>query len=854
MSNINKDNIISESTYNKIIESIRNNENSPDGKLEIEVRFGKFHEHKKDFGNMEFKSNIDIRAFTRLKEQMNKIVKPIISETIDRSYYKYGNYRVNRTKEIYTSDITNNIKYKTIKENKSTFDIYDYDIRVSISTEKNIKEDEPEIELAVYTREKNRYSYYLLNNLYRLDLTQVKIKQVKNRDIITYINHEIELEILNSTFDKKNFITLVELILNNINNSHILYSSTEKSDILNKIRILLPNEYGDTKTFVPEGIDQKGINYNIRKSYIGSLNPKSLSQSRALKARDLVVGGIIPNIKKKRSENNTLKNILNSSEEGVTYTATIKADGVRKLMFIDERGIYFAMAPMELNKILSKHKYNGYNSTIIEGELVKANNKSPKELKDKKYIFLMYDILCINGDTTVRNIPIAKRVKELEKIENNFEIEGLKLFVKKYHYINSSDDFYRVNKLIFDEMDELWYDNDGIIYTPTTGYLPDLLKISVENLDINRRLSYFPDIIKWKPINMLSIDFGIMYVNINGNIKIRLYVGRKEIFKGSELYKFDQDTGIDETGLLNLPEETVVEMKWNKILKKFQIIKSRDDKVYPNSTSAALSNWDSIHNEITEDFLKGDIPMLMFRNHNKEKNKIFKYIEPNNNNKTAICIGSGRGGDIIKMKNAGFTKILFVEPDAKNREILYERLKDVDINYKVLPAMGQEVERIFNETFNFFDGYKVDSIFYMLSLSFFFDTPESIRSIASLAVNCLKDDGYLASLTIDGFKLNKLFNDTNMYVYLEGGVKKLNLKQFDIRYLNEGNKIYFHIPNTIVTEQYEYLTNLKGLTEYLKTFNIKLIAKGDTTDEKMMNNEELLVNSLYTWIIYKKFV
>ena len=644
-------------------------------------------------------------------------------------------------------------------------------------------------------------------------------------------------------------MTLVEHLFNKVIDTYLFYRANEKDDILNKIIILLPNEYGNNKTSVPEAIDQRGITTNLKKSFIGSLDPKSLSQSRALKASDLVSGGIIQKDKEVKTENRTLIDEMNKftdGKEGISYTATIKADGVRKLMFIDKSGIYFAMAPTELSKILPKHNHNTYNNTIIEGELIKVNERAPVDMKKNKFIFLMYDVLCIRGDNNIRNESLGKRVEQLEMIENNFKIDGLKLIVKKYHYINSSNDFYKVNRIILDEVRELWYNTDGIIYTPTIKYVPDLLKVPNENMD--RDLTKYPDILKWKPIDMLTIDFGITY----RDGRIRLYTGKGDIFRGSDMYPFDQDTGIDEMRLKNLPEGTVVEMKWSKVLKKFQLVKSREDKVYPNSYVTALSNWDSIHKEIQEEVLTGDVPMLMFRNHNRIKREIFKYIEPYNREKTAICIGSGRGGDVIKMRDEGFTKILFVEPNEKNREVLFERLNGVGISYKVISATGQEVEKIFDETSTFFDGYKVDAIFYMLSLSFFFDTPESIKSIATLCINCLKDDGYLASLTIDGFKLKSMFNDKNMYSYLENGVKKLNLEQFDIRYLNEGNKIYFNIPNTIVEEQYEYLTNLKGLTEYLNMFNIKMVARGDTTDEKMMNNEELIVNELYTWMIYKK--
>ena len=72
--------------------------------------------------------------------------------------------------------------------------------------------------------------------------------------------------------------------------------------------------------------------------------------------------------------------------------------------------------------------------------------------------------------------------------------------------------------------------------------------------------------------------------------------------------------------------------------------------------------------------------------------------------------------------------------------------------------------------------------------------------------------------------------------------KKAKLTQFNLRLY--GNKILNNL-------QEEYLTNLKGLTDYFEQINIKLVAADNTTKEKLLNSEEFVYNQLFTWIIYR---
>ena len=117
---------------------------------------------------------------------------------------------------------------------------------------------------------------------------------------------------------------------------------------------------------------------------------------------------------------------------------------------------------------------------------------------------------------------------------------------------------------------------------------------------------------------------------------------------------------------------------------------------------------------------------LVFKNHNLLKNECYQTIANSfkKRDKTLLCIGSGKGGDVNKWSKYGFTKVLCVEPNEDNREELESRLKiNGKITSKILPNYGQDFNVIFDECKKFFNGLKVDAIVYMLSLSFFFYKP-----------------------------------------------------------------------------------------------------------------------------------
>mgnify|MGYP001123700687 FL=1 len=545
--------IISVDELNFIEKVINNHRND---NIELEIRFGCYNKSG-------FKSSVSRRLFTKFKNELdsrvksgkttkavnsNKFVGPTITESKDTFYD--NNIR-------HTVETNTNIEYTIVKQIINKLDIVDYNLRLTVSTENRVNKPDTR---PIFTRTKTRWSYIL--SFLRIDLTKV----INNGEI----SYEVEFENLKpKNFNKKEFQALVEYCYKIYHETFNIYKEDERNNVLNNMAVLLPISPKDLQSAslglpVAGEINKKIPQLKFRKNKIEF---KSLAQGRSLKEQDLVSGGIVP------LERKQLTTAIEQPKQGIVYTGTIKADGIRKLLYISDTGMYFVMAETDVNKITPGTVKTLIN-TIIEGEYI----EKPKIATGIQ--FLMYDLLCLNGDYTVRDIRLEDRIKRLKDIESQLSnVNGLYAKTKDFFYINTVSDFFENNKIMLNT--KPWFNTDGIIYTPTSKYNSEL------NIDrkFDRDLTKNPDLVKWKPLDLISIDFAISHQMVNGVQKVRLYTLDNRnlvLFTGSELYPFDNDTDIEQDDLINEQEGTIVEMQY--INGKFRKMRVRDDKIYPNSS------------------------------------------------------------------------------------------------------------------------------------------------------------------------------------------------------------------------------------------------------------------------------
>lgn len=393
---------------------------------------------------------------------------------------------------------------------KCLFDFDDYNFRISQQIETLYNKSDGKVNdiLTQWSSTKKIFRYmkrFVFKNNKIPFLIHMSIVKMSNSSdkVNSYINirdsdvfnsneiYEIEIECINSQISiskKTNFTDIILLlkqsikyILIGLQQSNYPITLTEKNDVIMQYLKLVKKEKPSLLKYSP-------------KDFIG---PSSLTLQK------------INCIKKTE-----IYNISNIREN---YTVTDKADGLRKLLFINDKGfIYLITTNLEIQFTGYINKITDLNNTIIDGEHI---------LHDKKMnyinLYMAFDIYYIknknvtsmplisNGDEKVssRLELLTKLVKEikLENITAN-KITDFKINVKTFYkndniFIACNSLLDKINKGLFE------YETDGIIFTPSnTGVASNKLGIDAPDFKVTWKDSF-----KWKPSEFNTIDFLVKF-------------------------------------------------------------------------------------------------------------------------------------------------------------------------------------------------------------------------------------------------------------------------------------------------------------------------------------------------------
>ena len=361
-------------------------------------------------------------------------------------------------------------------------------------------------------------------------------------------SYEIELELLHTSLpittsqDEKDKLKLsvqskirrgIKYILSGLQGTNFPISHTEQNDTINDYMNVLYRNPPDRRV--------------RNRDFVG---PSSISLERR---------NIIP-----LNEDVALANIR------TPYTITEKADGTRKLLFINKVGrIYLIDVNMMVQYTGCKCKNKEVFSTIIDGEHVLHN-------KEGEYInqYLAFDIYYYNKKD-VRHNPFiivgesqVGRLILLNKCIKSIDVEHgpgqtLKIKAKEFLYSDQQDGaIFKNCKTILDRINDglFEYETDGLIFTPADkGVGSD--KVGETYEPIKKTWSHS---LKWKPPSHNTIDFLVTTVkNETGNDIIKnIFEKGNNVSKGTNLtqYKTLQlRVGFDEgrDGYLNPCEDVI---------------------------------------------------------------------------------------------------------------------------------------------------------------------------------------------------------------------------------------------------------------------------------------------------------
>jgi hypothetical protein len=802
--------------------------------IEIEVRFGIFKDGK-------FISGVSRSTFNRVKNSILKLnPRCIYIHSEDKIFQNQDDEGVS---ERYTTvyDYMGHVEdtHRMIKTRVQNFDVHDYSFRISVSKEMTDTTLPPNIQ-PLLIREKKRWSVELYEKKSRIDMTEVTTYDPSDPSKAKTV-FEIEIEILAPKLENLDFFAdAIIVFLKEIQGTIIIYTSTEKANIITRINDLI------------------GANRNLS----DFIDNNAIIQPRNLKVRDLAVGEILP-----------------TTNRSVRYTVTIKAHGNHRLLLIDNLGIYLAYSD-QVNKIADVRvsaKLASWHGTVFDCEHIPLENIEPdadSKYKEALIYVAIFDVISTSRRSGIWNEDHPVRMEWAQKFMLTMQkSKGIYIFEPKvFHPFSNVAQFYEaVNAVLLGNYP---FKTDGCIFTPDNyKYDPSVNLIKDPS---QRILSRQPDIMKWKPPSELTIDFAIFHkLTADGNY-IELYVsdGKKLVpFAGTPFDPMKDIMIVPE--IQNAPNGTIAEFRWTSedvdaaedTQGKFMFVRFRDEKPFPNRQEVAIDVWNDIHSPIDEETIKGEKFKLSFNYHTREKWTLFNMVGkalPQAKIRVLLDIGSGRGGDVRKWAANGFTHIICVEPNEKNRLELERRLvalnkgRKVSLKYLIIPTIGQDWENIARNIQQFSPTGFVDAVSCMLSLSFFFDSPQSTKSIVWLIYTVLVHGGYFFALSIDGQYVLEYF--TNPANFIEkNGVRTSNMKMIDFQLRSatseiDRNHIFIDIPNSIVTNQIEYLTNLSELQTLLTQIPAPLILVDQwrTDKEVFLLTEEIQYVRLFSAFVMRR--
>jgi len=284
---------------------------------------------------------------------------------------------------------------------------------------------------------------------------------------------------------------------------------------------------------------------------------------------------------------NICKNPQDSVVPNITknFCVTEKADGERRLLFIDKDGkMYNINTNMQIIFTGAKTEEKLLFNTLLDGEYIKTN-----KVNDNINLYAAFDIYYLNGKD-IRSLPFVNETDEkrnfrlfylqdvIKNLKHTSIIPGKKsdyhIKAKSFYISNANTSIFNCCSRILSNIDdELFeYETDGLIFTP------NLLPVgcnTTKDTPANYKISWTHSF-KWKPPEFNTIDFLVHIKKTkSGEDEIHhVYEDGQDLSSHTMLNKYKTlilNCGFDETkhGYLN-PCENIYQ---NNIVR----LKNKDD-------------------------------------------------------------------------------------------------------------------------------------------------------------------------------------------------------------------------------------------------------------------------------------
>lgn len=273
------------------------------------------------------------------------------------------------------------------------------------------------------------------------------------------------------------------------------------------------------------------------------------------------------------------------------YMVSWKADGTRYLMFVYQGKVYMLDRD---NTVFQVHnlrfpKYDDLNNslenTLMDGEFVVDQDKEKKIPR-----FLIYDLITYEGKD-IGILPFGQRLSMIEhKIINsrNEAIRTGKIDRSGEPFGVRQKPFYpliKTKSLLSEEFTkQITHGIDGLIFQPA----------GEDDFYVSGKCDFT---LKWKPPTMNSVDFKLVIrtCNVNQHHSGQLEEEIGELYVGGYNARFST---IKVTKTLRKLNGKIIECKWAN--NKWEFMRERTDKSYPNALKTAVAVCESIRNPVDE--------------------------------------------------------------------------------------------------------------------------------------------------------------------------------------------------------------------------------------------------------------
>ncbi len=591
------------------------------------------------------------------KIKLSNVRTEIKGITNIQQYCKKNSFNLEEPEQ-YVSFIKKN--FMTKGDNKLyPIDFKKFEFRVNYKVESNLQKTNRMIDIMLKNWNDSKKTFRFIKRFtfvkegfpYKFDLSILKTSKynkntrkyvseynINNSNVFNNIeSYEVEMELLNEKSKNKSDVELlsfikkgIKIILSGLQNSNFPISYIESKNIIHEY-VKLTNKHKNKDNILFEKSSKGDYIRKNRKNFIG---PSSIT----LEKENI--------IKLNNVSDNSVANIHNP------YTVTDKADGLRKLLFINNIGKIYLIdinLNIEFTGCLTKNK-TCFNS-ILDGEHI-LHDKTGNFIN----LYMCFDIYYYNNEN-IRHYPLLKmenltyendsidkskyRLNILYEFTKNIDMrsiiknrEASLTLEKKTFYNNLENSILESCAIILKNVNDggFKYETDGLIFTPINKSVgSNKLADGVYNKTWIHSL-------KWKPSEYNTIDFLITTKknDMGEDIIKNLFENGKNMNDVSNIKKYktiELRVGFDESkhGFLN-PFMDVLNDNIPDLSQKYDNNNYKPVLFYPNEPTP---NYDIYNcNILLENMGNGEHMYIEDKSEVFENGMIveFKFVKENENN------------------------------------------------------------------------------------------------------------------------------------------------------------------------------------------------------------------------------